>query len=936
MASKEIKINALEAKKKERAEELARKSAQLDEMNQIKAEAERKAAKSGPTKNPEPKTPETTGIPIVLTRDMKQQLFDLGYSKEEVSVMPYKDVENILTNFITKKKSPSISKSEPKEPEEKKDLDTLKKEFEQEKVRIANLKMARNSNVDETLKNKLEKQIKEIEEPIKAELKKLQKELDEEKVKIANQELVSGRVGQIDQTKKIELEKQIEKLKNSTKKEPTEKPKEVEKETTIAESSKTEEKKVKSLREKIFGFFRRKENPTEEIEELRDQHLLEVEEKRKNELETGPLSARIKNGVLKGINAWEKFGVEEKDKEGKITKEGSFYKRMIKMTVNMALISLISMGAVEKIGQRGMFTATALATTTFAKRMGTGLLIGASIDKINKAIPPKLKKWIPLAVAGIGAGVAVGMTAGLAAPGLALGSSFLGFAATKFKGVYTEEKILKKENDAKNAFQKKLLNKDGKIDTNRISEIEKEYSKILKKYENMRIWGKLLNEGTKILTGSTIAFGALEVSGAITDHNTQATLEAQHKAEENAENRKEYENQPRENYEKLIAQQKEMDESIAKIRHQEIESSIVQKGEGVENPLIRQIEHNHSLAKDLGYKGDINDTKALHEFAGREAHILAKENGYVDDNGNEIRIKNAGEVGYMIKTENGHHSINEIDTNGKTLETHNAGDKFETNPDKYEYTHKHENQQTHEMNIKTTIAPEDPIKNVNVDGLKHEDNPAVTQDQNLMDLRDEDKPFVADDKNATVIPDKNETIKTEEPIKDIKDVPATKEPAAPEQKVYNPKEDLGNKNNENTEKPTVEMPINETGLKHFEFKEPFHTITIQESILSPEAKLEFLYDSNGNIINTELHGNLPIENNPYEITSETAKLSGFDKLEATEKIYEMTSKINFLEKIPANTFEHRFLVQDIIHMKNSILEDYGKIINVDKLDKIKL
>ena len=113
---------------------------------------------------------------------------------------------------------------------------------------------------------------------------------------------------------------------------------------------------------------------------------------------------------------------------------------------------------------------------------------------------------------------------------------------------------------------------------------------------------------------------------------------------------------------------------------------VVHKGEGIEHTFIRQIEHNHELAKELGYKGDLNDMKALHAFAGHEAHVLAIKEGYVDNAGHEIRINEANKIGYEIKMEHGHATINEVSVDGKAMETHHEGDQFGGNHNKYEYT----------------------------------------------------------------------------------------------------------------------------------------------------------------------------------------------------------------------------------------------------------
>jgi hypothetical protein len=137
-----------------------------------------------------------------------------------------------------------------------------------------------------------------------------------------------------------------------------------------------------------------------------------------------------------------------------------------------------------------------------------------------------------------------------------------------------------------------------------------------------------------------------------------------------------------------------------KLTPEQMKDIVVHKGEGIESTFIRQIEHNPELAKELGYNGDPSDTKALHAFAGREAHILAIKEGYVDKDGHEVRIAEADKIGYGIKMENGHATINEISADGKVLEIHHEGDKFGNNHSKYEYFKDTDIQEDHLINPK--------------------------------------------------------------------------------------------------------------------------------------------------------------------------------------------------------------------------------------------
>ena len=118
------------------------------------------------------------------------------------------------------------------------------------------------------------------------------------------------------------------------------------------------------------------------------------------------------------------------------------------------------------------------------------------------------------------------------------------------------------------------------------------------------------------------------------------------------------------------------------------DDATIGKGEGIEHAFRRQIEHDGNLATRLGYKGDINDAKALHEFSGGAAHRVALDKGYVDRmTGQEIRVMDGDKIAYQIHTENGQIVVDEKTIDGKIIETRHEGDSFEKETEKYEYTH---------------------------------------------------------------------------------------------------------------------------------------------------------------------------------------------------------------------------------------------------------
>ncbi len=198
-------------------------------------------------------------------------------------------------------------------------------------------------------------------------------------------------------------------------------------------------------------------------------------------------------------------------------------------------------------------------------------------------------------------------------------------------------------------LQEDLKNKKS---TTKPAALEKEYAQIQNSASNKRFGRRLLAGVTSLGTG--IAF--LEISGHSMDMHKGETAPGTQKP--------------------AVGHESEKPET-----HTPSADAIVHKGEGIENAFIRQIEHNDTLAKSLGWDGKEN----LHHFAGREAHLLATKEGYVDNSGHEIRVSEADKVAYEIKQENGKIIVDEKTITGDTVETHHEGDKFEEQKEKYEY-----------------------------------------------------------------------------------------------------------------------------------------------------------------------------------------------------------------------------------------------------------
>ena len=566
------------------------------------------------------------------------------------------------------------------------------------------------------------------------------------RVNVERKQYTEGNPKEKDREKKLaSLEKNVEgnskrreellaEVKNPIKPEPTGNKAEVPKTASSQTPEDTEKDKATTKKDEIPPAVAPEKLPPEMI------NLDKLLQEKLDQLDRGPLPSKIKTGIINGLEKWEKFGVEQRDKEGNITAEGVLWKRMTKMAVNLALIGAIASVAVEQLAHTGaeifgqeIFSASALgggSTSYIGKKLAIGLGIGGIMEVGGNKIPPKVKKLIPyIMLAGtIGLSLATAGTAGIAI-GAASGAGFI--VSKLVKGKFTSEKIAEREKEAVAKIKGKLgksLMTNLEFNEENVKEIEEEYKKVIKKYENQRIWGKLLDGARKLGVGALVSTVTLEASGHVYDYThpqAQTGQETQIKhetdtrqSETKPENEIKHEKTDTEikNQEEAKTQQEtagttsfpkhnaDFANVVSKafghegqdqtntsepieIKHTpaEMENIIVHKGEGIEHAFIRQIEGNHELAKGLGYEGNLNDAKALHAFAGREAHIIAIKTGYVDNAGHEVRVAEADKMGYEIKMENGHPVVNEETAEGKILETHHEGDKFEENPDKGEY-----------------------------------------------------------------------------------------------------------------------------------------------------------------------------------------------------------------------------------------------------------
>ncbi len=250
--------------------------------------------------------------------------------------------------------------------------------------------------------------------------------------------------------------------------------------------------------------------------------MKELEEQRQKEFENGPQSARIKKGVMDGVKSWENFGQGEKSWKG-------FAKRMTKTAVNLALIGAISSVSIQKIAETGIITSAALAggiTHKLVMKLGIGLGFGSIMDAGGK-MPEKVKKFLPKAIMvgsvalAVGLSISGGAVVAMSAGAIAGLSMAVGVAASKLKkGWYTDQKIEGRKQTAIQKLMEKyeIPGEAGKINLEDIDKFEEEYMRLIKHFENMVIWGKSLDEGAKILTGSIVSAATMFGSSLAHEH----------------------------------------------------------------------------------------------------------------------------------------------------------------------------------------------------------------------------------------------------------------------------------------------------------------------------------------------------------------------------------------------------------------------------------
>jgi len=390
---------------------------------------------------------------------------------------------------------------------------------------------------------------------------------------------------------------------------------------------------------------------------------------------------------------------------------------------NIPLSPLTIARELDNYKQNEIFTRVIIQEQSMLNALKAENLPPKEKSVIRKSLDWYLKqpRWKKLAISTVlSTAVIAGISSGtvVAAGGLA---TFAGMRATRAvagsvigqSAAKAYDWLFKEKSTAKRATEEKKLSEMFKEETFDVSlaKSKKEYADILEREQkakrNRLITKAMITITAGGLTSYGMGYGLSHLSDNSAEQLQTSGINDNHKPEitettKDTPTKMSYEEAAKE-IEK--AQNTTPEELKAKLEEKSVEASkptdsptpetikpvdiaVIQKGEGIEHAFRRQIEADTELAKSLGFKGDVNDTKALHEFSGGAAHRIALEHGYVDKiTGEEIRIKTAGDVAYQLKPENGELKVDEMKAGGGLIERNTKGSEFEKDIEEYEYKH---------------------------------------------------------------------------------------------------------------------------------------------------------------------------------------------------------------------------------------------------------
>ena len=139
-------------------------------------------------------------------------------------------------------------------------------------------------------------------------------------------------------------------------------------------------------------------------------------------------------------------------------------------------------------------------------------------------------------------------------------------------------------------------------------------------------------------------------------------------------------------------------------------------------------------------------------------------------------------------------------------------------------------------------------------------------------------------------------------------------------------------NNTDLNNPKLDLTpkVNSVKVENFNFGNKDHILSLNGK--EGSIRMQFIYDNNGKIIDVYAVGHTYTTGpDPYTLEGELEKLGKYRRLDADVDIMKMTSNARFLDKLPHNTHEYEFLSEKVAVMQKEIINNYGNVLNPDKL-----
>lgn len=432
---------------------------------------------------------------------------------------------------------------------------------------------------------------------------------------------------------------------------------------------------------------------------------------------------KIKNGVDKGLKAWENFGADRKDENGNEIK-GEGWKKLIKTAVNISMIgggSLLLGKGLNLESTKNLLENTG-AISFLQKKLFMGLGFATIAQKTN----PKYQKYLKYGMIGIGAGLAVFGAGSLLAVG---GSAVVGELVRK--GISSKWFSQKSSEEA-------LAKVERENDFSNVSKFMAEYGDAKAKERTKRI-GRTLLSG---LAGVTTSVALMEASAMIPQNDTEAgTTEAGDVKETQGINQtgrapwteKAFEehaktNEKWNNYEAIGGKGLAVETNN---NHENIHEQ-VHKGDGISQTLEHMNTHEHEKLPDWFQK-----EMGEHPTAKDWERIVLKMGVYKNEHLDSLEVHPGDDIGFDEKgnlylERNGEHiTFGHIDENGNFVKD-NWEDQM--NDEKFIHTGHHaENSHHHDENDNSNHND----KNQNQEKVEEKEN-SNTNTENK-DQKDGDK-----------------------------------------------------------------------------------------------------------------------------------------------------------------------------------------------------